>query len=267
MVGAPRTKKKSLALAAIVAFASTASAASIACGVNLTPPDEDAIDRPSTRSGGHESTTESANLPAPEASDASGTPGASADAGATGDAGNVLTQTSSGGPSGRPYLVFVSSKQYASNDLGGLAGADQKCSDLANASYNPLLHDRNWVAWLSDGNTSAVSRLGNTPGPWINGTLTVANDRSHLTGPSALGHAIDLDEKAYWRDGDVWTGTLASGDGDANCGGWTGDSASGQGRIGSIVSSKPNWTSRTQIGCGYNNNSKPMLRIYCFEVD
>jgi hypothetical protein len=253
-----------------IASVLAASALSAACGVVLPAPRDDT----SAVEGASEeepTTTKGATLPAPSGTDA-------------GDAGVGVQDPSPSGPLPAPpriYAVFVSSERWFSNELGGVAGADQKCTNLANGGAFPL-RGKKWAAWLSDGNVSARARLGATPGPWLllDGS-TVADSVADLVGPSPLKSAIDLDELALWRDGDVWTGTLGDGgaDGSKTCQGW--QSTSGHARIGSITAAKPSWTARSDIECdgseqwqqsGYGGfqswtNAKPELRLYCFEID
>lgn len=133
-----------------------------ACGVVLPPADDLDDAEPSNENG--PVTTKGATLPAPNGSPGepgageAGTPGTSG--GPTVDAGIDATQ-----PPPRVYVVFVTSQVYASDDIGGLAGADKICGSLAAAS--PRLAGKKWAAWLSTSQTSASARLGSTPGPWV----------------------------------------------------------------------------------------------------
>jgi hypothetical protein len=78
------------------------------------------------------------------------------------------------------YIVFATSMPYPGN-LGGLSGADHKCQGLAMAAGL----SGTFKAWLSDGTTSAASRLthGTLPYVLLDGTL-VANDWADLTSGS-----------------------------------------------------------------------------------
>jgi hypothetical protein len=165
--------------------------------------------------------------------------------------------------------VFVTSKQY-SGDLGGLAGADQKCQDSANAANL----EGTWKAWLSDNNASASGRINhfNFPFKRLDG-ITIANDWADLTDGS-IQAPINLTEAGTTvvRDpfndtSKIWTGTNANGttntDGN-NCQGWT-SSAGFSGSIGTTEGgsniTNGRWSlSGTGASCG--NNS---YKLYCFE--
>lgn len=76
----------------------------------------------------------------------------------TGTSGGV-----DGGDPGVTYndLVVFTTKASSGGDLGGLAGADQKCTTYANAAG---LKGK-FRAWLSDTSTDAISRVPEG-GPW-----------------------------------------------------------------------------------------------------
>jgi hypothetical protein len=65
-----------------------------------------------------------------------------------------------GGSDEPPNLVFVTSTTQAPGSLGGLAGADAICNQLAGSANLPGMY----VAWLSDSMTSARQRLGSASG-------------------------------------------------------------------------------------------------------
>lgn len=62
----------------------------------------------------------------------------------------------------KPNIAFVTSTTY-NGDLGGLAGADQKCQALAEAAGLPA---NVYKAWLSTSNENAKDRLGSARG-WV----------------------------------------------------------------------------------------------------
>lgn len=84
-----------------------------------------------------------------------------------------------------PFTFFVTSVgSGAGANLGGLAGADAHCQQLASAAGSPF---KTWRAYLStqaDGSTAAVNardRIGN--GPWTNTRgQVIAKDVAHLHG-------------------------------------------------------------------------------------
>jgi hypothetical protein len=105
-------------------------------------------------------------------------------------------------------LVFLSSATYNGN-LGGLAGADEKCQALAVAANL----DGVFIAWLSSSTTDAIERLAGTAGRFalVDGTL-VALDLADLTDGSLVA-PIDVTESGVTISDEAraWTGTAASG--------------------------------------------------------
>jgi hypothetical protein len=102
--------------------------------------------------------------------------------------------------------IFISSQTY-NGDLDGLAGADQKCQDLADAAglVGPF------KAWLSDGTTNAASRLTASAAPYqlADGTR-VAHDFADLI-DGALLAPINRDENGAFLSARAWTGTAPAG--------------------------------------------------------
>jgi hypothetical protein len=129
---------------------------------------------------------------------------------------------------------FVSSQTNATGNLGGLAGADKICTDLATAAG---AGNKVWKAYLSTTTVNAKDRIG--VGPWFNfkGQQVAAD----LTALHAMKGNADLliDEKGTKIDGqwnsampvqhDILTGsapdgTLAPVDAmgrSSNCNNWT----------------------------------------------
>lgn len=161
--------------------------------------------------------------------------------------------------------VFVTSKVYTADDIKGLSGADLECNELA-AEGLPALHNRRFVAWLSNDFENARSRLAGTTGPWelVDGTR-VADDVAHLLGTNPLANAIDLDEDGEPVDGYAWTGTTRSSTAyGMNCFGWT--TASGSGVVGAIVPDASKWTAAKTEDCGAKKmDERPKHHLYCFE--
>jgi hypothetical protein len=82
---------------------------------------------------------------------------------------------------GDPYeekIVFVTSKTYDGN-LGGLAGADAKCQELADEAELP----GQYKAWLSDNMFSPINRftMGFTNYRLVDGTIVASNFQQLLT--------------------------------------------------------------------------------------
>jgi hypothetical protein len=130
-------------------------------------------------------------------------------------------------------IVFVTSAVY-SGKLGGLAGADAKCMQVA-ASTGGKLANRTFAALLSgDPETTgdAIDRLapGSLPFRRVDG-VRVAEANQLFNDAGTLSAPINLDETGVERtDLGVWTGTNAFGRVDGNhCSDWTSED---QGLIG-----------------------------------
>ncbi len=155
--------------------------------------------------------------------------------------------------------VFVSSARYT-GDLGGLAGADEKCQILASAAG--LTGD--YKAWISDRTGSPSSRFYKYNMPYTLPTnIKIADNWTDLT-DGTLDAPINYDEMGtevatiY-----VWTRTLTSGDLNplaGDCNNWSSVLASDKGRVGYAYISNSAWTQPAHIwSC-----SEEMM-LYCFE--
>lgn len=164
--------------------------------------------------------------------------------------------------------VFITSIPYNGN-LGGLSGADAKCLARANAANlcgnGTPCADGTWKAWLSDGSTSAASRLTHSSGQYqlLNGTV-IATSWTDLIDGSLLS-SINIDENLRTGINNwVWTNTnsngtiIATSGTSSHCNNWT--STSNSGWFGRSSSSNYQWT---RYGYGYC--SYATLRLYCFE--
>lgn len=158
--------------------------------------------------------------------------------------------------------IFVSSAVYPAN-LGGLEGADQKCSALAQAAG---LGDRGFVAILSVVLTNARDRF-QTDGPiaLVGGTV-VANSSADLWDGALLAR-INHDEYGATVNGVVWTGTDSDGITDRGatgcCGGWTSTAVGGLAEIGRTDRVDVGWISAYDRGPTVNGCDNPGFRIYC----
>lgn len=141
-----------------------------------------------------------------------------------------------------PTTFFVTSANPGrGGDLGGLAGADAICENLASAAG---VGGRNWRAYLStqaSGSTAAVNardRIGN--GPWVNAKgVVIAHNLTELHGNNNLNKETALTEAGAVvparpdpvNKHDIMTGSRPDGTAmaagiDATCSNWT---SSGQG--------------------------------------
>jgi hypothetical protein len=108
--------------------------------------------------------------------------------------------------SSREKTIFISSQSFEGN-LGGLAGADAKCSALASAAAL----SGTYAAWLSTSSVNAGSRFG-APGATyalVDGT-PVAGSLADLTDGTILV-GISLDENGVPTNSRAWTGTAPAG--------------------------------------------------------
>jgi hypothetical protein len=133
-----------------------------------------------------------------------------------------------------PMSFFVTSTGSGQGaNLGGLAGADAHCEQLAAAVG---AGGKGWRAYLSTTGTAGVNareRIGS--GPWANAKgATIASDVAALHGTNNLTKQTALTEKGEVINGrgdtpnthDILTGSTAdgravAGDGDSTCGNWT----------------------------------------------
>lgn len=160
------------------------------------------------------------------------------------------------------HRVFVTAGEFVGN-FGGLDVADTACQDEADSQFL----GGTWVAVLSNGQSSAASRIGE-----LCGDVVLANDGSG--GPGALVSTADawwssLHEAAinHQANGDVaseeqvWTGTTVTGASDAStCVDWTDNGAKTSGRYGNNASSEGFWIDSGAYPCS------SAYRLYCFEV-
>jgi hypothetical protein len=144
------------------------------------------------------------------------------------------TQASTGGANKMSFFV-TSTGLGQGADLGGLAGADRHCSELAQAAGVP----GTWHAYLSnspmagENAVNARDRIGK--GPWYNakGEL-IARNVEELHGNNHINKQTALNEKGEQVNGrtdkpnrhDILTGSQSdgrafTGDKDMTCGNWT----------------------------------------------
>ena len=166
--------------------------------------------------------------------------------------------------SGGLCTVFVTSRLYDGN-LGGLAGGDAKCGELADAAGLP----GTFRAWLSGNAFGASSRLDPSSGPYrlVNGT-TVATNLADLT-DGGLAAPIHLTESGTFVEGTaetrVWTATQVDG--------------TSFGQTCSNATSPADWSTtsaRTIAGVSTAANASwtvvdvqpctSFFRLYCFQV-
>jgi hypothetical protein len=191
-----------------------------------------------------------------------------------------------------PAMTFFITSAGPGNgaDLGGLAGADRHCQQLAAAAGAGA---RTWRAYLStineDGTAAEHARNRIGSGPWHNARgVLIAHTVDALHGDSAnLTKATILTERGDTVNGrgdrpnmhDILTGSNPDGtafteEGYTNCDNWTSRGAEGGTRVGHHDRSGggPNPTSwnsaHTSRGCGQTNLQATGGNgfFYCFAV-
>ncbi len=158
--------------------------------------------------------------------------------------------------------VFLTSTKYSGN-LGGLAGADQKCQDSATSANL----GGTWKAWVSDVSSSVTSRFVRTSGNYVllDGSV-IAHGWADLTDGTLL-KSINLNEysTAPTYTSCIWTSTDTRGSfvpvhsNVTGCNGYTSASTE-YSSCGINGSSDYNWTKWD--GGDQCNSSNP---LYCFE--
>ena len=156
-------------------------------------------------------------------------------------------------------IIFVTSATFTGK-LGGLAGADQTCQNLAGAAG--LAHPTTFRAWLSDGFEPIADRITPFEGPYIRPDgVQIADHWQDLTDGN-LDAPISIDEKKQDHTQltvYVWTNIAADGgfDGYVSCDGWgpTGE----YGRIGNLNTVGSAWTHHSELPCAFK------AHLYCVE--
>jgi len=157
--------------------------------------------------------------------------------------------------------VFVTSTTYPTN-LGGGAAYDQQCNVRATAAGLNSVTNNDFIAWMSDGTSNALTRLGNTPQGFVRTDgAPFGQTVSSLVTNNAILNPIDRDEfgNAVSSNTLVWTGTASTGTSSgSHCTNWT--STSGFSTVGSTSGGPWVWTNYSSgATCGSN---RP---IYCVQ--
>jgi hypothetical protein len=157
------------------------------------------------------------------------------------------------------------------NGMNGAVGGDTFCQQAAVAAG--IAQAAPWRAWLSDHNSTPLTRFVMDPGPYIllDGTLVAANFLELTSG--TLEHAIDMDEMLNpTLTFNVWTGTEANGAestilGDngqpiSHCQNWSAPGSDTDfALLGDSSHTDSLWTSNPPPqGCYVQN-----IHLYCFE--
>jgi hypothetical protein len=215
--------------------------------------------------------------------------GGTGGSGATGGSGGTGGTGGTGGEASLSF--FVSSTGSPTGNLGGLAGADKRCQDLAAAVGAGA---KTWRAYLSIENGAngqpehARDRIGQ--GPWYNAKLVmVGADLEDLHGRPG-DHTIFLDENGEMVPGQ-WAGSPAPNEHDIltgsntdgtvvpgmTCADWTSEDPALFGWVGHSDGLGPNmsmdpmyrpWSSvHENGGCDDTAPKGGAGRVYCFAID
>ncbi len=160
-----------------------------------------------------------------------------------------------------PKLVFVTSERLKPEEIGGLAGADARCNELAADAGRP----GSYMAWLSTEKMgeSPSQRFTKSGGPYVRrDNVTVAKDYAALTtGP--LENAINVTETGVSTADFIWTATTSAGQHSApDCGGWS--SNVGNGAIGKSGVTTAAWSLDPDVKT-FSCSGGATFAIYCFE--
>ena len=204
----------------------------------------------------------------------------------------VLAAQAPQGPQ-HPMTFFVTSNTEGSGNLGGLAGADAICQNLAQAAG---AGNHTWHAYLSQsqqGNEPAVNarnRIGQ--GPWYNAKgVLIASNVGELHGDNQrdrnnIQKANMLDEKGQIIKGagdmpnqhDILTGSDSDGRAfpggfDSTCNNWTSDGADHKAMLGHFDRSGGGNTSWNSAHLSADCTKAGLIRtggaghIYCFAIN
>jgi hypothetical protein len=207
----------------------------------------------------------------------------------------VLAQAQQQAQPQQPMSFFVASTVPGTGNLGGLAGADKICEDLA-ATVGAS--NKVWHAYLSQeqrGNTPRVNARGRIgPGPWYNAKgVLIASNVADLHGDNqrdrnAIRQATALTEKGEIVAGgggapgtnqhDMLTGSDSMGraftDGlDHTCNNWTADSDTNRAMLGHhdrMGNANTSWNmAHMSQGCSKQAlvNTGGAGKFYCFAVN
>jgi len=172
---------------------------------------------------------------------------------------------------------FVSSTPGGTGgNLGGLNGADQKCTQLATAAGGG---DHTWKAYLSTNTNNggvlvnAKDRIG--AGPWKNKAGATIPTTLHTANlPQALlidqnGAAVPVNRHDILTGSQV-DGTATAAGNNANCENWTSVANNRQGTVGHTdANGGQRWNNAHAVGCSVDqmDNANGEGRIYCFATD
>jgi len=165
----------------------------------------------------------------------------------------------------RDRLVFATSLLFSPDHIGGLAGADSLCKQLAHKADLPRW--ASFTAWLSDSTSDARDRVHHGRGRYLrpDATPVAASFDALLAGP--LLAPIAIDEFGQPAVGAAWTGTRPDGTAVPNashCTDWTSNDFSDKGHYGVVTALDSRWIFES------TPDTNPIFcttqsHLYCFE--
>jgi len=166
----------------------------------------------------------------------------------------------------RDRYVFVTNEEFQGDmkgmsNLTGIQVADSVCRTRANSGG--LKTDADFIAWLSDDETSPAERFFHSPGRYVlpDGTV-VANSWADLTDGTLQNPILMSSTKEYPQPSTIWTntnhdGTAAS---EHSCENWSSKELGLETYLGLMANTDSEWTKIDMLlGCD------AISYIYCFE--
>jgi hypothetical protein len=194
-------------------------------------------------------------------------------------AGNTPAPPAPAPPAGKSKMTFFVTSTGSGalgGNLGGLAGADKKCQDLAAAANGG---DHTWHAYLSITGTNAKDRIG--AGPWTNqkGKVIAATVVALHNFQFVPANADLVDEKGVLipvGKNKILTGSKQDGTPALQtCQGWTSAAGNQQAHLGDAASDTSVLLGARWNDAVTNNACSPQGitqgggegRLYCFAID
>ena len=157
-------------------------------------------------------------------------------------------------------LAFVSSANFPA-DLGGVAAYDNQCNALATAAGINDANGTAFKAWISDGTSNAVTRLGATTGGWRTLDKRIfARSMIDLVDNRVL-NPITITEKGAKLSVDLaWTATKTDGTVTAShCTNWS--TTAGNAQSGFVGDGPGRWTATGGV-----SSCTSSRRLYCLQT-
>lgn len=184
--------------------------------------------------------------------------------------GGVVAKPECNGKLDCERLVFVTNATFTGN-LGGLAGADQKCFEAAKKI--PAYAGRGFRAWLSDATIDAATRIphGMQAYKRLDGSVVATSWTDLADGTLNLPPALDETGKPLpgtESDRSAWTGTDMTGKWDHagdTCNDWSSDQLANSGSYGDSQRTDFGWCQIDGAFPPSTSSCNAAKHIYCIE--